>query len=127
MNKVLNALAGIVIVLVSVASSNAATIALEWNKNLDPVDGYTLHKGPTGTTTTNTTFKDIKNIPANIRNGKMFIEFGDAELGLSTGDPICFRLKAYNIVGSSGLSKAVCTVKKSIPSIPTGLGLKYKP
>ena len=32
-----------------------------------------------------------------------------SDLNLSTGDPVCFRIKAYNTAGYSDFSDAACT------------------
>ena len=77
-----------------------AQLTVSWQPNIDEVLGYRLYYGPTGdaatalvgeTTTTSMTVDPIN------------------DLGLSAGDMVCFRTKAYNDQGDSAYSDATCT------------------
>ena len=100
-------------VTIQVTCTNCAagvTLALAWDPNpaADQVQGYIVYYGATGTTAT----VELSNIPVTASGfnpsapGVSYDAWND--LKLKTGDSICFRVKAYNMVGTSGYSSAVC-------------------
>ena len=106
-----------------------AALELNWNKNSDEVDGYRIFTHPI---TNSTPFKavkfgpDVLNISKNTKKVKgksiVFFKFTEAQVAqLKPHQGVCFRLKAFNVVGTSGFSDAVCTAKKKAPTIPVGL------
>ncbi len=74
-------------------------LALAWLPS-DEVDGYIVHAGPTATTATaKVTVVTSPSVELDTQ----------IDLGLSPGDNVCFRIKAFNTSGTSPFSGAVCT------------------
>ena len=102
------------------AHSVPADWTLKWNPNVDPVDGYIVFIGNTIDTTTIEFRRVLHNDSNKDANGKIHTVFNPSEL-TNTAIDVCFRLKAYNAVGESGFSEALCGKKPVVPKIPTGL------
>lgn len=112
-------------------SFQVGALELRWDKNsASEVDGYRIftHPLPKDTPTEAVKFgQDVLNTSKNAKKvgGKqmMFVKFTDAQIKQINPDAgVCFRLKAFNTIGKSGFSSAVCTSKKkTAPPKPTGL------
>jgi hypothetical protein len=85
----------------SPSDSASVALALSWQPNPGPVDGYIVHEGPTAETAT--TVVSVTHATT--------VKF-DAyhHLGLKPGDTTCFRIKAYNEFGESDFSDAACFI-----------------
>jgi hypothetical protein len=79
----------------------AVILKLSWDANTDQVNGYRVYSGSTKATADTLISGDITATTATFNAAK--------DLSLSTGDSVCFRLKAFNNVGESGFSAGVCT------------------
>jgi hypothetical protein len=83
-------------------------LTLSWNANSESVLGYIVFTG----STPKTTFEQLSVLP--IGSGLIDEKAPSVkylvgkDLHLKPGDQVCFRLKAYNGVGSSTLSETVC-------------------
>ena len=75
-------------------------LALAWYPS-DDVDGYIVHAGPTPSTAT------VKVSVVPTASVELDVQ---TDLGLSPGDNVCFRIKAFNASGVSAFSGAVCAV-----------------
>jgi hypothetical protein len=88
----------------------SGTITLDWNPNADVVSGYEIYAGPTESTAVNL----IKTIPLGTNgfnaNAPSIQLDPWNDLGLQSGDQVCFRMKAYNIIGKSDYSVAACAI-----------------
>jgi hypothetical protein len=74
-------------------------ISLSWQPNLDQVDGYIVYGGPTAQEATNRlSTTALTSVKYDINN----------DLGLSSGDQACFRLRSYRAEYLSAYSEAVC-------------------
>jgi len=100
----------------SVGGSNACPscatnvlLQLSWDPNPDVVLGYIIYYGPDEAAAT----QEASTIPLSsgvIDPGAPSVIFNAGQdLLLNTGEPVCFRLKAYNSAGSSTFSGAACT------------------
>jgi hypothetical protein len=82
--------------------ASGVKLALSWdvNPSSEYVKGYRVYRGADAGTA-NQLVSDLSGTSAQY----------DAwnELGLKSGEQVCFRLKAYNSVGESGFSEAACT------------------
>ena len=81
------------------ADTDPILIALSWQPTPGRIDGYIVHTGPSPETATAviTVTSDTS------------VEYdASIDLGLTTGEQSCFRIKAYNSEGQSGYSEAVC-------------------
>ena len=95
----------------SLGTATNVTLALTWDPNpsADTVLGYIVYSGPTVTSTP----LQLSDLP--VGSGPFdpdapSIQYNaGSNLGLSVGDPVCFRLKAYNSAGLSNYSVAACT------------------
>lgn len=97
---------------VYVPALSSSLVKLQWNKNIDKVDGYLVYFGNDITTP-----DEIRDVPNPTADVDVVTEFTIASLNLSVGQKGCFRLTAYNDVGRSGYSKAVCTTHTLITAI----------
>lgn len=95
-------------ILFLAAGVEAATInaALQWADNSGNEDGFTMERasaqdGP---------FAVMGNVSANV------VTFVDPNLQPAT--QYCYRVKAFNTVGSSGYSNVACLTTPSLPSAP---------
>jgi len=85
-------------------------LRLSWDPSSGVVDGYLVYTG-SAPDTVSTQIADIVLANNTINPTSPEISFdGLQDLKLSVGDNACFRLKAYNEVGASGFSEAVCTL-----------------
>ncbi len=84
------------------------TLHVAWNPHPDQtVTGYLVYYGPALDVTTMVVSDLSVNLGFNMQNPSVeYKAWGD--LRLRAGDDICFRLKAYNSDGESGLSPGVC-------------------
>lgn len=90
-------------------SSENATLTLSWNVNPDQIDGYYIFYGPTGNTavTQITNTADLTNFDISAPT----VSYDAAlDLGVQSGQQVCFRIKAYNPNGASGYSNPVCNI-----------------
>ncbi len=76
-------------------------ISLAWNANADQIDGYRIYFGTTSASTNNMVLET---------NSTSALFDVQSDLMLNSGDTACFRLKAFNVIGESGFTDAVCTV-----------------
>lgn len=75
------------------------TISLSWSPSTQQADGYLVYYGPSSSTSQSYAGSSKENyISLNIASN----------LGLRSGDPVCFRVSAYNASGTSAPSDAVC-------------------
>ena len=99
-------------VVVEVSCNTCATdvaLNLNWNPNPDTVVGYKVYSGPTMDAVT-----EISDLVVGsgvlLDSSSPAVKFmASKDLGLKTGDHVCFKVQAYNNVGASDLSDAVCT------------------
>ena len=91
------------------ASGVALVVSWAPNPASDAILGYRVYQGPDPTTATQLV-SDLA-ISAGVLdpNAPMVTYNAGLDLGLKAGDPVCFRLIAYNGVGASGFSGAACT------------------
>ncbi len=84
------------------------TLHLAWNPHPDQtVTGYLVYYGPALDTTTMVVSDLSVNSGLDVQAPfAQYKAWGD--LRLRAGDDICFRIKAYNSDGESGLSPGVC-------------------
>ena len=84
------------------------TLHLAWNSHPgQTVTGYLVYYGPALDATTMVVSDLSVNSGFNMQNPSVeYKAWGD--LRLRAGDGICFRIKAYNSDGESGLSSGVC-------------------
>jgi len=75
------------------------TLTISWNPNPDKVDGYHVYYGRSENT--------IELLSSTVLNEATYSVAND--LGMSIGEHVCFRIRAYNTVGFSKLSSAACT------------------
>lgn len=81
---------------------------LAWNPHPNAVDGYITYFGPS-VSTASTLLSDLAVTSPNFDPQAPAVEYDAAvDLGLSTGDTVCFCLKAYNADGTSGFTEGVC-------------------
>jgi len=85
-------------------------LLLSWEPNPDDISGYIAPFGPTAETATT----NLSYLPASgsiINPVTPSAEYDMRyDLGLSPGDNVCFRLRAYNGMDKSDMSEAVCSV-----------------
>ena len=84
------------------------TLHLAWNPHPDQtVTGYLVYYGPALDATT-MVVSDLS-VNSGLNMQAPFAQYKAwADLRLRAGDNICFRIKAYNSDGESGLSSGVC-------------------
>lgn len=84
-------------------------VALAWQPNMDPIAGYIVYYGPTPDAATTLAVQlSLANDPFNGLAPNVSFNAG-RDLGLSYGDSVCFRLRAYNTANMlSGWSPAAC-------------------
>ena len=82
-------------------------LRLQWHPNADTTNGYVVYYGSTaGEATALAAQLD----PGQLDPQAPSISFNAGlHLGLSTGDSVCFRLRAFKDAETSDLSEAVCT------------------
>ncbi len=85
------------------------TLVLSWDAPVDTVLGYLIYLGPTSQDATQLV-DDLRMDAGTLDPAAPSIQYASTELGLASGDSVCFRLKAYNSVGESGFSDAACGV-----------------
>jgi uncharacterized protein DUF4082/Big-like domain-containing protein/fibronectin type III domain protein len=83
-------------------------ITLSWNHS-DPnsVDGYKIYAGPTAQNSVEVA--DVSTMGLANPQTPSVDFLSSTDLGLKSGDKVCFRAKAYNAFGSSSFSTPVCT------------------
>ena len=92
--------------------ATGVNVTFNWNANptSDSIIGYRVYAGTTLATATT----EISNLTANSSGFNVAAPSVTydawSNLGLSKGDALCFRLKAYNAAGTSGFSTGVCDV-----------------
>ena len=99
---------------------------LSWLPNTDNnTEGYRLFQGITETEATTKIGQDIIHDPNNLKtninhpdNKPAFVKTVLVkDLTLDATLKTCFRLKAYNVIGESGFSEALCTTVRQIESV----------
>ena len=88
----------------------ATDLELSWNPNADPIKGYRVHVSE-GLATTTAKFG------ADVIHPTVKVIYKVADLPTYPSKNICFRLRAFNAVGVSGFSSAVCTILSQIKSV----------
>jgi hypothetical protein len=87
---------------------NEITIRLSWAPNPETVEGYMIFAGATAGTTN----KLVSVLPVTTPGfdpDSPSIEYkASKDLGLALGNNVCFRLKAFNSVGTSAFSDVTC-------------------
>jgi hypothetical protein len=86
-------------------------MTLSWDPNPDTITGYKVFRGPT---VDNSTMQLVSDFPLNsglIDHTAPSVQYrASADLGLTAGEQVCFRVKAYNNETISGFSQARCGV-----------------
>jgi hypothetical protein len=82
------------------ASVSSKSLNVSWAPSAGSVLGYYVYYGPTASTAT--TFA------ATVASPYTNYTTTAKDLNLQTGTQVCFRVKAFNSVGVSGYSSAVC-------------------
>lgn len=116
-------------IYVTLPSLKSEKLTLSWIPNLDLnnsiTDGYIVYQG---TTTTNmiklgkkiphdsTKFKTFSNSLGK-NDLKVWVSYIDSEFNVDNTLQICFRLKAFNSIGTSAFSKTLCTILNRIKSV----------
>lgn len=85
------------------------TLTLTWNPNPDTVVGYKIYSGLSMDAVTEVSDLRVGSVDLSDANAPSVKYFAGKDLGLQSGDHVCFRIQAYNNVGSSDLSDAICT------------------
>jgi hypothetical protein len=90
------------------APAASAMLTLSWSPNTDGVLGYKVYYGSTGSSAV-TEVTDITVYSGGFDPSAPSVQYDAREdLGLSPGDDVCFRLRAYNNEGMSELSAPIC-------------------
>lgn len=85
------------------------TVVVSWNPDAGTVQGYDLYYGSTADTT-NTKFATYAVDSGQLDPNAPSVQLDAVnQLGLRSGEQICFSVRAYNQNGSSGYSTPVCT------------------
>lgn len=84
-------------------------LQLGWQPNTDPIAGYIVYFGPAAANTPNVA-SDLPIASTAFNAQAPTVSYNAAtQLGLQTGDSVCFRLRAYNADGAlSNWSPAAC-------------------
>lgn len=90
-----------------IVNGSTAVLQLSWAPNTDPIDGYIIYSGPSAGTAS-TQLSVIPLTAPGFDPQAPAVDYNAADLGLSAGQTVCFRLKTYNSAGSSGFSGAAC-------------------
>src|SRR2546428_10873076 len=83
---------------------------LAWTDNATNEDGYRIERCAGAGCTT---FAQIATVGANV------VTYRDA--GLTAGTSYSYRVRAYNVAGSSGYSNTATPLPPAVPAPPTGL------
>jgi len=99
---------------VSAAVIHDISLTLSWQPNPgDDMDGYIVYYGPDANTV-NTEVSTITTSTAGFDPSAPSIRFNSwSDLGVLPGNSVCFKVRAYNSIGTSDPSPAICDV---IPS-----------
>jgi hypothetical protein len=90
-------------------TSKTNKLTLTWNPSSGEVLGYTVYVGPTsGTVTKQLSDLHISSKEVNQKTPSVTYDVKQ-DLGMTSGDFVCFRVKAYNTKGESEFSKSACT------------------
>jgi hypothetical protein len=81
-------------------------LILSWDPSTEDLKGYYVYHGPTPDTST-ALLSHL--LIAEVEAEEPAVTYESGEIGLKAGDTVCFRVKAYNDVGSSDYSEAACT------------------
>lgn len=85
------------------------TVVVSWNPDAGAVQGYDLYYGSTADTT-NTKFATYAVGSGQLDATAPSVQLDAVnQLGLRSGEQICFSVRAYNQYGTSGYSAPVCT------------------
>jgi len=83
-------------------------LLLSWDPNPHTVSGYIVYYGPAEDTTL-LVASDLSVTANNFDAGAPSVAYRSwSDLALRRGDSVCFRLRAYNAAGQSGLSDSAC-------------------
>ena len=94
----------------TVTAVSATQIDLAWTDNATNEDGFRIERcNGAGCTT----FAEITTVGANV------VTYQDA--GLTAGTSYSYRVRAYNVAGSSGYSNTATATPPTVPASPTGL------
>jgi hypothetical protein len=85
-------------------TSPSPRLTLNWDSNPDVVDGYRVYKGTTAAAGEMTPLLDVQ--PQ--AGGRQTVSWTFDELGVASGEQICFRLKALRGAETSDFSQAIC-------------------
>jgi hypothetical protein len=80
--------------------SSDRSLTLSWDASAGEVLGYYVYYGSTAST--------VGTFASKVQS-EMATYLSATDLNLKTGDPVCFRVKAYNTSGESAFSAASCT------------------
>ncbi|HEC19338.1 MAG TPA: hypothetical protein ENI97_08335 [Gammaproteobacteria bacterium] len=97
---------------ISCTTCAAVNLKYSWNPNpaSDAIIGYRVYTGPTlATATTEIANPVVGSSGFNAAAPSVSFDAWN-DLGLNKGDTVCFQLKAYNAVGTSGYSTGICDV-----------------
>jgi hypothetical protein len=78
--------------------SIADTLNINWSPYSESVSGYLVYYGSTPETTT-TLASDLQSDTSNFDPSAPSISYQPLQLGLNTGDTVCFRIQAYDTAG----------------------------
>ncbi|MDH3692491.1 MAG: hypothetical protein OEU36_23925 [Gammaproteobacteria bacterium] len=94
---------------ISQASRDEATILVAWEPNPEPVLGYEVFYGDT-VDAVDKFAADVSALDPDADLSAPAVELrSDRDLGLSKGDQVCFKVKAYDATDVSNYSAPVCT------------------
>ena len=89
--------------------STGVTLTVSWDPSSDTVNGYAVYVGATLSTATQL----VAEIPVTKAGFNPTVPSASydsvVDLKKTTGEQVCFRVKAYNITGYSNYSNAACT------------------
>ncbi len=74
-------------------------LALNWLPSPGDIDGYLVHSGPT---------PETADVLLTETPSTSIVYDASKDLGLKPGDTACFRIKAFNVYGTSDFSGAAC-------------------
>ena len=91
----------------SSTGGSGATVKFDWEPNSGTVNGYVIYFG-FSSGSANTFVKNISTADASFNPVAPSVSLSN--LGVSSGDTVCFKLKAYNDAGFSDFTNTVCKV-----------------
>lgn len=84
------------------ASASNKSLSVSWNAGAGSALGYYVYYGATASTAIN--------FASHVPGASTTYTTSSKDLNLQTGEQVCFRVRAYNTVGVSAFSSAVCRI-----------------